>query len=113
MKDDDEKMATKDNSEPSEEEKAAEPLATVREVFSFAETFQTKLYIAIGLFWAMVAGLAMPASLFFFARVMGNISAIAQEGLHPILKIIYTLMILGVISFVSETLKGKFEKRMH
>ena len=62
------------------------PLATISEVFSFAETFRTKLYLVVGLFWAMVAGLALPASIMMFSRVMGDISAIAEEGLDPVVK---------------------------
>lgn len=83
------------------------PLATISEVFWFAETFKTKLYIALGLFFAMIAGFALPASIFYFARVMGNISAIAQEGLDPVLDIVYAMMILGVVSLVSDTLESK------
>ena len=82
------------------------PLATISEVFSFAETFKTKLYLVVGLFWAMVAGLALPASIMMFSRVMGDISAIAEEGLDPVVKIVYTMMVLGVVSFVSETLES-------
>ena len=83
------------------------PLASMSEVFSFAETFQTKLYIALGLFSAMIAGLALPASIFYFARIMGNISAIGEEGLGPVLNIVYSMMVLGVISLVSETFQSK------
>ncbi len=83
------------------------PLATLAEVFSFAETTKTKVYIALGLFFAIIAGLAMPASIFYFSRIMGNISAIAEEGIDPVLEIIYALMILGVVSLVSETLQCK------
>lgn len=84
------------------------PLATLGEVFSFAETTKTKVYIGLGAFSAMIAGLALPASIFFFASIMGDISAIGEEGLGPVLEIIYALMILGVISMISETLKGKW-----
>jgi len=101
--------------EPQEEKKDAEPteeemmpLATIGEVFSFAETTETKAYIAMGVFFAIVAGLAMPASLFYFSAVLGDISAIANEGLDPIIEIVYAMMILGVISLVSETMEAAF-----
>jgi hypothetical protein len=97
------------NKTPKEEdaqEVVDAPLATISEVFSFAETFKTKLYLVVGLFWAMVAGLALPASIMMFSRVMGDISAIAEEGLDPVVKIVYTMMVLGVVSFVSETLES-------
>jgi len=83
------------------------PLATLSEVFSFAETPKTKLYIVLGLFFAMIAGLALPASIFYFARIMGNISAIQEEGLDPILGVVYAMMITGVVALISETLESK------
>ena len=85
------------------------PLATLSEVFSFAETFKTKLYIALGLFFAMIAGFAMPASIFYFSRVLGDISAVTEEGLDPVLNIVYSMMILGVVSLFSETLESTFQ----
>ncbi len=96
-----------DNDKEKPEKEMDMPLATIAEVFFFAETTKTKVYIALGLFFAMIAGLAMPASILYFARVMGDISAIGVEGLGPVLEIVYTLMILGVISLFSETLQSK------
>ncbi len=97
---------------PADDTKAEDqvdaPLATMSEVFSFAESFKTKLYLVIGIFWAVVSGLALPASLLYFSKIMGDISAIAQEGLDPVLDIVYAMMILGVISLISETLQSKF-----
>jgi hypothetical protein len=90
-----------------DEDKVDAPLATMSEVFSFAETFKTKLYLAMGIFWAVVAGLALPASLLYFSKIMGDISAIAAEGLDPVVDIVYSMMILGVISLISETLQSK------
>lgn len=99
----------KDQNDDEDKAKPDEmPLATLSEVFSFAETFKTKLYIAFGLFFAMIAGFALPASIFYFARIMGNIAAVAEEGLDPILKIVYAMMILGVVSLISETLQSKW-----
>jgi hypothetical protein len=89
------------------------PLATLGEVFSFAETTQTKVFIGFGVFFAMIAGLALPASIFFFAAIMGDISAIGEEGLGPVLEIIYAMLILGVISLVSETLECKSSLGRH
>jgi hypothetical protein len=82
-------------------------LASISEVFSFADTLRTKIYIACGIFFAVIAGLAFPASIFYFTRIMGDISAVKQEGLDPVLNIIYARMILGVVSLVSETLHSK------
>lgn len=65
------------------EESAPSPMATIGEVFSFVEDTKTKVYIACGFFFAAVAGLALPASLFLFADVLGDVSAVAEEGLGP------------------------------
>lgn len=83
------------------------PLATLSEVFSFAESRKTRVYLALGLFWAAVAGLALPISILYFARIMGDISAIGQEGIGPVVDIIYAMMILGVVSLVAETAQSK------
>ena len=72
--------------EPKEDaDKTAEssPLATIGEVFSFVEDTKTKVYIALGFFFAAVAGLALPASLFLFADVLGDVSAVAEQGIDP------------------------------
>ena len=97
---------TTDKKKEGGEEVIDAPLATLSEVFSFAETFKTKLYLALGMFWAVVAGLALPASIMMFSKVMGDVSAIAQEGLDPVLDIVYSMLVLGVVSFVSETLES-------
>ena len=88
------------------------PLATISEVFSFAETTKTKVYIALGLFFSTIAGIALPASIFYFARIMGEISAIAQEGLDPVVNVVYAMMITGVVSLISETLESKCRKKI-
>jgi hypothetical protein len=106
---DDLKQSSATNPASAQEDKQLDtPLATIREVFSFAETPKTRLYLVLGLFWAVVAGLALPASLFYFSRVMGNIAAIGEEGLGPVLEIIYAMMIVGLVSLISETLQSEF-----
>ena len=105
-------MQTKDQISEVEKAKPIEmPLATISEVFSFAETPKTKLYIALGLFFSMIAGLALPASIFYFARIMGEISAVEEEGFDPVLGIVYAMMITGVVALISETLESKWEKK--
>ena len=95
-------------SDDKDEEGDNAPLATISEVFSFAETFKTKLFLALGLFWAMVTGLTLPASLLILSKVMADVSAISQEGLDPVLEIVYARMVLGVVCFISETLQSTF-----
>ena len=48
----------------STEKKAEEPLATVREVFSFAKSWKTKMNLAIGLFASALSGLIQPGETF-------------------------------------------------
>eukprot|EP00980_Cylindrotheca_fusiformis_P004090 scaffold883_cov110-Cylindrotheca_fusiformis.AAC.1 len=84
------------------------PLASISEVFSFAETPRTKVYIALGVLFSIISGLAVPASLLYFSSIMSDIAAIDANGLDPVLTIVYTMMILGVISFVCETLQTTF-----
>ena len=57
---DDKKKVSKD--EPEEEEKAADPLATVGDVFSFARTSRVKWHIAFGLFFAVISGCVFPGT---------------------------------------------------
>ena len=56
----------------------------------------------------MVAGLAVPAPLItIYSKAMGDILAIAhQEGVKPVVEIVYYMMVLGVISFDSVTLES-------
>lgn len=98
--------------EAKEEEKKEEnlPMATIGEVFSFVQSGTTKLHIFLGCLSATVAGLALPASLVLFADVLGDVSAISAEGLDPVISVVYTMMVLGVISLFSESL---FSKCLH
>eukprot|EP00934_Nitzschia_sp_Nitz4_P006403 Nitzschia sp. Nitz4//scaffold167_size49223//37382//47662//NITZ4_007041-RA/size49223-snap-gene-0.38-mRNA-1//1//CDS//3329538293//6393//frame0 len=91
-----------------EKARISEPLATVGEVFSFAKTWKTRIYLAMGCFFAFVAGSIMPMSLWYFSRVMGNLSAVSEEGLGPVIDIVYAMMVLGGIGFVSETMYAGF-----
>ena len=54
------KNASEQQEEENEDEKKPEPLATVGEVFSFAQGSRVKLYIALGLFCAVINGLTYP-----------------------------------------------------
>jgi ATP-binding cassette subfamily B (MDR/TAP) protein 1 len=103
-----EKDETMNSSSNNEEEKDKVALATIGEVFSFAETTKTKVYIGLGLFFAMISGCTLPASIFFFSEIMGEIGAVAEQGLDPIIDLVYTMMVLGVVSLVSETMQSAF-----
>lgn len=95
-------------SDKEDPERVETPLATISEVFSFAESTKTKVYLALGIFFAICAGLALPASIFYFSSILGDISAIAEEGLDPIVDLVYAMMILGCISLVCETMHSAF-----
>ena len=94
-------------SDRDDESKPEVPLATVAEVFSFAEKTSTKVYLVLGMVFAVFSGLALPASIFYFSDVMGDISALAEEGLDPIINVAYVMMVLGCISLVCETMQCK------
>jgi len=95
--------------EEKEKEKEPEkPAATLRETFSFAETTKTKTYIALGLFFAAMSGALMPASVIYFADILGDLSAVQQEGLGPIKDLVFVFMVLGVLGLVAETLMSAF-----
>jgi ATP-binding cassette subfamily B (MDR/TAP) protein 1 len=102
---------TSEKEDESKEDPAVDtPLATLGEVFSFAATTKTRLNLVAGVFWAVVAGLALPASLLYFARIMSDISVVAQEGIDAVIEIVYAMMVLGVVSLFSESfMYGCFE----
>lgn len=83
------------------------PLATVLEVFSFVGSCRTTAYLLLGTLNAIVAGFARPASLLYFSSGLGKISAIQEEGLGPVIEVIYAMMVIGVVSLISETLEGE------
>jgi len=84
------------------------PLASIAEVFSFAEKTSTKVYIVLGIFFAILSGLALPASIFYFSSVLGDIAALSENGLDPIIEVAYVMMVLGCISLVCETMQSAF-----
>ena len=90
------------------------PMATIGEVFSFVngtdnnDNTKTRLYLVCGFIFATIAGLALPASLFLFADVLGDVSAVAEEGIEPVKEVAYTMMVLGVISLIAETMVGTY-----
>ena len=107
--------ADKVDASKDEEKKVDEaaPLATIGEVFSFVESGTTTLYIVLGFLAAVIAGLALPASLVLFADVLGDVSAISEEGIDPVIDVVYTMMVLGVVSLFSESLFSKFFAKSH
>jgi hypothetical protein len=58
------------------EKKAPDPLATVSEVFSFAQTTKVKVCIALGFFCAAVSGCVFPALAWVFADSFEKLSGV-------------------------------------
>jgi hypothetical protein len=50
-----------------DEKKEAGPLASVSEVFSFAQTTRVKVYIGLGFASAFVSGCVFPGKCYFFS----------------------------------------------
>lgn len=102
-------------SNDNEHEKHEEcvPFATFREVFSFVDSVTTISYMLLGGISAIVAGVARPVSLMYFSSGLSDISAVDEEGLGPVVEVVYSMMVLGVVSFISETLEGTSRVRGH
>lgn len=51
------------------------PLATVKDVFSFAQSGQTKIFLVLGMLSSLVSGCVFPAMAFFFSHVFQTLGA--------------------------------------
>ena len=90
-------------------EKPPDALATVSEVFTFAQTTKVKLCIALGFFCAAVSGCVFPALAWVFADSFQSLSGIAVEGfdfMKQIRELAYTLLVLGAVAFIFMTLQA-------
>ena len=58
----------------------SDPVATVAQVFSFAQTPANKVCIAVGLFFAAVTGCTFPAMAWIFASSFEKLSSFGVEG---------------------------------
>eukprot|EP00934_Nitzschia_sp_Nitz4_P000886 Nitzschia sp. Nitz4//scaffold281_size24464//5181//15824//NITZ4_008397-RA/size24464-snap-gene-0.2-mRNA-1//-1//CDS//3329545607//886//frame0 len=92
----------------SEKSEESAPLATISEVFSFAESPQTRMYLVLGSLCACVAGMSLPMMLLYFSRAMGEIAAVLEEGIDPVIDVVYAMVIIGVVCLVTETLQAGF-----
>lgn len=68
------------NDDKEVEKNEQDPLASVRDVFSFAQTFQDKLCIGLGIFFAACTGCTFPAMAWIFASSFERLSSIGVEG---------------------------------
>ena len=85
-------------------------LATIQEVFSFAETRRTKIYIAIGCMAAVLSGVCFPAMAWLFSSSFSELSAFpsSDDFLQQIRQLVYRFLVLGVVMFVGMTTQATF-----
>lgn len=60
----------------SEKDKAPDPLATVREVFSFAQSRKVKACMIVGMLCAGITGCSFPAMAWIFADSFQRLSGV-------------------------------------
>jgi hypothetical protein len=70
------KSGDNDKKKEGDKDKAPDPLATVREVFSFAQTTKVKVCIVVGMFCAGVTGCSFPAIAWIFADSFERLSGV-------------------------------------
>ncbi|MGK3738328.1 MAG: hypothetical protein ACI8RD_013918 [Bacillariaceae sp.] len=83
-----------------------EPLATVREVFSFAKSWKTKRNLAIGLFASALSGAIQPAIAIAFSQSFVNFADSANE--NGVRNLAFTFMYIGAYAFFAMMLQSAF-----
>ena len=78
---------------------APRQLATIRQLFSFAESKTTKVYIAIAFLFAVVSGAVMPAMAFYTAQAFEKLSGSpSSDGfMGTVREVCFIFMVLGVL----------------
>mmetsp|Transcript_49066 Transcript_49066/g.59412 ORF Transcript_49066/g.59412 Transcript_49066/m.59412 type:complete len:1407 (+) Transcript_49066:34-4254(+) len=87
------------------------PMASARELFSFGTDSQrTRACLALGTCCAVISGLVIPASAFFFARVFETLGATTggSEFLSSVRTMAIVFVTLGVFGFTFVTLQSAF-----
>lgn len=79
LEEDSKTNTTTDDKEDDKKEQP-DPLASVSDVFSFAQTFQNKLCIGLGIFFAACTGCTFPAMAWIFASSFERLSSVGVEG---------------------------------
>jgi ATP-binding cassette subfamily B (MDR/TAP) protein 1 len=98
-----------DGDSKKDEEKPPDPLASLGEVLSFAQTRNTKVILACGMFCAAVTGFTFPALAWVFSDSFERLSGSAVEGfdfMGQMRELAFQLMALGVIVAVFMTLSA-------
>jgi hypothetical protein len=75
----------KEGATNGDEKKEADPLASVSEVFSFAQTTRVKVYIGLGFACAFISGCVFPGKryVFFFVILLDIVSPTCSFCLQP------------------------------
>ncbi|CAJ1951172.1 unnamed protein product [Cylindrotheca closterium] len=105
------KDKTVTNDKEDDKKEQPDPLASVSDVFSFAQTFSNKLCIGLGIFFAACTGCTFPAMAWIFASSFERLSSVGVEGvdyLEQIRTLAFQLLALGGIIFVAMTLSAGF-----
>jgi ABC transporter transmembrane region len=90
-----------------ESEKAADPLATIQEVYSFVPNTRTKVLIAVGFFFACCSGVVFPAMAWIFSGSFSDLSASTdEEYMRGIRNLAFSFMVLGLVAFVFMTMQA-------
>eukprot|EP00980_Cylindrotheca_fusiformis_P030055 scaffold24289_cov147-Cylindrotheca_fusiformis.AAC.1 len=93
----------------SDKKKDSDPLATVREVFSFAQTNKVKVWIAIGTFCAAVTGCTFPAMAWIFSDSFQRLSGADVpefDFMAEMRELAFQLLVLGAIICLFMTLSA-------
>ena len=88
------------------------PRATVRDVFSFAETRRIRLCMAGSFAAACVSGASLPAIAFYFAKAFMDLarSTSSDDFMSSVRNIAYVFMVLGAIICVSMTIQAALQE---
>jgi len=103
--------AKDDDDKDKDKKEEPDPLASVSDVFSFAQTFGNKLCLVFGIFFAAITGCTFPAIAWIFASSFEKLSSFGVEGvdyLEQIRNLAFQLLALGGIIFVAMTLSAGF-----
>ena len=85
-------------------------LASLTDMFSFAQSPKTKLFIGLAFFFAVGSGCVFPALCFYFANAFEELSAAtdADDFMSSIREVAYTFMVLGAIVLTTMTAQATF-----
>jgi hypothetical protein len=95
-------------SDKSHKAAAADPLASIQEVYSFVPNIRTKILIVAGLFFACCSGVIFPAMAWIFSGSFSEFSASTEDDayMRGIRNLAFNFLVLGVVAFTFMTLQA-------